>query len=146
MKIKPPEFDNSLSSIVICDIDGTIAHMNGRGPFEWTRVTEDEVDWSIVNLLRLVCREYEIMMFSGRDEVCRNETFTWLENHSIPFAKLYMRPQDDKRKDSIVKKELYEKYIKGKYNVGFILDDRNQVVEMWRSLGLKCLQVADGNF
>ena len=36
--------------------------------------------------------------------------------------------------------------IKDKYQVDYVLDDRNQVVEMWRSLGLTCLQVADGDF
>lgn len=53
----------------------------------------------------------------------------------------------DNRKDSIVKRELYEKYIEGKYLIRFVLDDRNQMVDMWRNeLGLKCLQVAEGNF
>ena len=53
---------------------------------------------------------------------------------------------DDSRKDSIVKQEIYEMCIKDKYNVLFVLDDRDQVVNMWREQGLKCLQVAEGNF
>lgn len=57
-----------------------------------------------------------------------------------------MRPEGDIRKDSIVKRELFEKYVRPYYNIEFVLDDRNQVVEMWRSLGLKCLQVAEGDF
>lgn len=36
--------------------------------------------------------------------------------------------------------------IKDKYNVLGIFDDRQQVVDMWRSLGLKCFQVEPGNF
>ena len=57
-----------------------------------------------------------------------------------------MRKTGDFRKDSIVKKELFDENVRGKYNIEFVLDDRNQVVEMWRSIGLVCLQVADGNF
>jgi hypothetical protein len=57
-----------------------------------------------------------------------------------------MRSAGDMRKDSIVKEEIYRQEILGRYNVWFVLDDRNQVVDMWRLLGLRCLQVAPGNF
>ena len=50
------------------------------------------------------------------------------------------------RKDSVVKQEMFMAHIAMKYNVLYVLDDRNQVVQLWRSLGLKCLQVADGAF
>lgn len=45
-----------------------------------------------------------------------------------------------------MKKEIYEKYIKGKYNVMGVFDDRDRVVEMWRSIGLTCFQVDYGKF
>jgi hypothetical protein len=57
-----------------------------------------------------------------------------------------MRKKGDFRKDSVVKKEIYEKYIKDNFNILFCLDDRNQVVNMWREIGIKCLQVQDGDF
>jgi hypothetical protein len=57
-----------------------------------------------------------------------------------------MRKRGDKRKDVIVKKEIYEKFIKDNYEVFFVLDDRDQTVKGWRDLGLKCFQVAEGNF
>ena len=59
---------------------------------------------------------------------------------------LFMRPTGDTRKDSILKKEIYDNHIKGKYNVKYVLDDRDSVVEMWREQGLTCLQVAPGDF
>jgi len=43
-------------------------------------------------------------------------------------------------------KEIYEENIKGRYEVLFVLDDRNRVVDFWRSIGLICLQVAPGDF
>jgi hypothetical protein len=57
-----------------------------------------------------------------------------------------MRQTDDNRKDSIIKEEIYDAHIRGKYNVLFVLDDRDQVVQMWRSLGLTVLQCNEGDF
>jgi hypothetical protein len=45
-----------------------------------------------------------------------------------------------------VKEEIYRQEILGRYNVWMVLDDRDQVVEMWRNLGLRVLQVAPGAF
>jgi hypothetical protein len=71
---------------------------------------------------------------------------------SIPYE-LHMRgetaPDPDKldqRKDSVIKQELFDKYVRGRYNVLFVLDDRNQVVDQWRAMGLTCYQVAPGAF
>jgi hypothetical protein len=57
-----------------------------------------------------------------------------------------MRHTKDLRKDSIVKGEIYDSVIAPNYNVFFVLDDRNQVVDFWRSKGLTCFQVAPGDF
>jgi hypothetical protein len=63
------------------------------------------------------------------------------------WIKLHLpRKSGDNRKDSVVKEEIFNEHIKPNFIVEFVLDDRNQVVEMWRKLGLTCLQVADGNF
>jgi hypothetical protein len=32
------------------------------------------------------------------------------------------------------------------YNPTLVFDDRSRVVEMWRKNGIKCFQVAEGNF
>jgi polynucleotide kinase len=140
------EHDRSLPTAIICDIDGTLAHMEDRIPYDWNKVGEDKVDPIIKNLLDAVQGRYLIILVSGRDEVCREETRKWLGKHDIPYVRLVMRPEGDIRKDSIVKRELFEKCIRPYYDIEFVLDDRNQVVDMWRSLGLKCLQVAEGDF
>lgn len=136
-----------LESVVICDIDGTLALMRNRNPFEWDKVEDDDYNITIRNLLFLLHDYHKIILFSGRDSVCREKTENWLMCKGIPYDSLYMRPQGDTRKDSIVKREMFDQYIRGKYNVEFVLDDRNQVVDMWRNdLGLTCFQVAEGNF
>lgn len=140
------EHNKNLRTAIICDIDGTLAHMTDRSPYDWSRVYQDEVDPIIRKLLDTIKYKYFVILTSGRDEICREETNKWLRENDVPYGMLLMRPEGDIRKDSIVKRELFEKYVRPYYNIEFVLDDRNQVVEMWRSLGLKCLQVAEGDF
>jgi hypothetical protein len=59
---------------------------------------------------------------------------------------LFMRNANDYRPDEIVKKEIYEREIKGKYDIICVFDDRNKVVDMWREEGFLCCQVAEGDF
>lgn len=140
------EENPALPSAIICDIDGTLAHMAGRSPYEWHKVGTDTLDKTIANILH----QYEyrtIILLSGRDSVCRGETQEWLKRHNVHYDHLLMRGEGDMRKDNIVKRELFEQHIRGKYNVMFVLDDRDQVVDMWRNdVGLKVLQVAEGAF
>lgn len=134
---------------IIVDIDGTLAHMTTRKgrPYDWHRVSEDEVDETVAEIVRTYKEEgVRILIMSGRDEVCRKQTEKWLEENDIPYDELFMRKKNDSRKDNIVKMELFDNNVRNNYNVLFVLDDRKQVVKAWRSLGLKCLQVEEGNF
>ena len=83
---------------------------------------------------------------SGRSSEFRAHTERWLQANNIRYSELHMRAEGDQRKDSIVKRELFDAHVRGKWNVSFVLDDRQQVVDMWRGLGLVCLQVAPGDF
>jgi hypothetical protein len=66
-------------------------------------------------------------------------TEEWLKLHGVPYDEIYMRPAEDKREDSIIKQELFDAHIRDRYNVLFVLDDRNRVVDMWRRNGLDSL-------
>ena len=142
--------DEKLPHAIICDLDGTIALMNGRSPYDYTKCDEDLPNKPIVDLVEnYLSYKGDVIFLSGRDGRGREKTVKWLlENVQLMKGefKLYMRQAEDNRKDCIIKKELYDEYIKGKYYIDFVLDDRNQVVELWRLLGLTCLQVAEGNF
>ena len=133
---------------VICDIDGTLAIKGDRSPFEWMRVGIDTPNAAVVEAVRrLASTGVEILYTSGRDEVCRDLTRAWLDEHVGVDGPLFMRPRNDMRKDSIVKRELFDANIRGRYHVLFVLDDRNQVVHTWRhEIGLDCFQVAGGDF
>jgi trehalose-6-phosphatase len=137
----------NLQPAIIVDIDGTLAEKGERDPFDWDNVDNDTVHEVIVELVQLLHEDgYVIILVSGREEVCEEKTITWLEDNGIPYNCLFMRKAGDFRKDTVIKKEIYDTEIKGKYYVRFALDDRDQVVKMWRDEGLVCLQVAEGNF
>lgn len=141
--------DKSQPIAWIVDIDGTLAHheASGRSPYDWSRVSEDEVDDVIANLVDLLNSEgFIIVLVSGRDAVCRADTETWLAKHDIVYDVLHMRPEGDNRPDHVVKAEIFDNHIRHQYHVLGVLDDRSQVVRMWRSMGLKTLQVQDGDF
>lgn len=146
---KEPELGENLMSAIICDLDGTLAHHEGRrNPYDASKSDEDALDTTIKRLIEVYYRmmHYQIIYVSGRQEKGREPTERFLAKHHCPPGPLWMRATGDTRSDAIVKRELYEAHIEGKYRVEFVLDDRNRVVEMWRGLGLKCLQVAAGDF
>lgn len=143
--IKEQYLENKeLPKAIIVDIDGTLALMKGRSPFDWSKVKEDSCN-EVVKVLANSYKE-NVIIFSGRDSACKKETIEWLEQNGIRYNGLFMRSEGDNRKDSIVKREMFEENIRNKYFIEYVLDDRNQVVEMWRNMGLVCLQVAEGNF
>lgn len=145
-KVKPIIQDKTLLPAIIVDVDGTLAHMKDRSPFDWDRVGEDECDDIIKGIVNSYDNLGTIIVMSGRDSCCRDITIKWLNDNNIAWDTLLMREEGDFRKDSIVKRELFDNNIKDKYYIEYILDDRNSVCDMWRDMGLKCLQVAPGNF
>lgn len=147
-QLTPPEKINGVPDAIICDLDGTIALMNGRSPYDEAKADTDNVNWPIANIVKdYAAKGIKIILCSGRDAGRGLEaTKKWLSDNSIPYNDLYLRNAGDTRKDSIVKREIYDTYIKGKNNILFVLDDRVQVVAQWRELGLTCLQVAPGDF
>lgn len=157
---------------IIVDVDGTLADMRGvRGPFEWLKVSQDKPHQDIIDLVKdlsfievdtgeyesrieygdeyhdpIYDKKYKIIIVTGRDGICEESTKVWLEHYKIPYDEFFIRPEGDFRKDNIIKSEIYMDHIRPKYDVKFVIDDRDQVVDMWRSLGLRVLQVAPGNF
>jgi uncharacterized HAD superfamily protein len=142
--------------IIIFDIDGTLADCRHRQVFvqgkekNWKKffgaADHDEPIEGIVHLLKILWRskECKIILCTGRPESMRPRTLRWLEKYEICYDELLMRREGDFRQDAVVKKEMLIKL--GKENVLFAIDDRKQVVEMWRREGVLCLQCAEGDF
>lgn len=147
--IKDAPVVNKKGNAIIVDLDGTYCHKCDRNWFEYSKVDQDALDVTVDGIVRAYANMgYTILIVSGREgtQECRSKTLSWLDKHKVPYYDLMMRNEKDFRRDSIVKEEIYNNYIKDKFDVEFVLDDRKSVCEKWRELGLKCLQVAEGNF
>ena len=144
--------DKNLKDCVIVDMDATIClNTSGRpfyGPGCAEGIKDDIPVENLIHILDLLSSVEEgapeIFIVTGRDESTRTATTDWLSKHTyFPFT-LYMRKEGDYRKGDIVKKEIYENHIKGKYNVLCVLEDSQKCVDMWRNEGLICLQPNKG--
>lgn len=136
---------------VMVDVDGTVALMNGRSPYDETRVGDDQPNLPVIAAVNAMRDTgHRVLFCSGRTEACRLDTVTWLDEHlprvGVQSSALFMRAPGDTRKDAIVKAEIFDRHIRDHYRVVAVFDDRNSVVAMWRSLGLTVFQVADGDF
>lgn len=141
--------DDRLEDAIIVDVDGTLAHMNNRSPYDESKVLEDSPDAEVI-LSVLAEANYlnrKVIIMSGRHETCKADTEAWLKKYNIPYNYIYMRGEGDDRSDDIVKYELFMKHVYGRYNIVKVFDDRQKVVCMWRKLlGLKTFAVEFGNF
>lgn len=147
--LNTPEVLASTDEYIIVDVDGTVAHMWNRSPYDESKVLDDKPDPEVI--LSVIAEKQflgrKVIIMSGRHETCIGDTVRWLEMNNVPVDHIFMRAADDSRSDDIVKYELYMKHVYGKFNVKKVYDDRDQVIRMWRNLvGLKVLQVAEGNF
>ncbi|MBL7255132.1 phosphatase domain-containing protein [Paractinoplanes lichenicola] len=137
-----------LPPAILVDIDGTVALMNGRRPYDWHRVGQDTPNRAVIEAVRAMHAAGNAIVFcSGRDEVSRAETEAWLDLYvDVPYEALFMRPAGDNRKDAVVKQEIFTTEISHRWRIAGVFDDRQQVVRMWRELGLTVFQVAEGDF
>lgn len=144
--IKPILRHDLLPNAVIVDIDGTISIMGDRGAYEYELVELDDVNHIVVEHIEFHrSKGRKIILLSGRDSRCRKETLSWLNQNGIYHDLLFMRKEGDYRKDSIIKKEIYDNEIKDKFNVLCCYDDRLQILEMWYKEGLFTFNINQGN-
>lgn len=135
-----------MTNAIICDLDGTLALFEGSNPFD-RDFSQDKVNTPVLEILNRFKDDTNIIITSGRNDKFMYQSLNWLNDHFIPWNYLFMRPDGDFRKDVEFKREVYETKIQPKnFNILFCLDDRDQVVALWRELGLTCLQVAEGHF
>lgn len=152
--VPPVAYDDNLEECLIVDIDGTLAHIaDGRSPYDASRAMNDALDENVaLHVAMMYNHGYKIIIVSGRHEEHREVTEEWLKLHNVQYDELYTRLETDvdekgnRLDDTLVKERIYNTHIKGRFNVKYALDDRNRVVNKWRSLGIVCWQVAPGNF
>ena len=151
----------SARKIILVDIDGTISKVGDRLKYlqqdkpDWDNFYEDcfedEPIRDIIELIEILFKSYhcyKIVFCTGRRESVRKKTLTWINKHLCLFGdfELLMRPDKDFRHDTEVKPEQIQKAGIKYEDIAFVLEDRDSMVKKWREMGLRCLQVAEGNF
>ena len=149
-----------MKRIILCDIDGTLATIGDRAKIlEKDKLTEKEYDEfnaqsessscieDIANIIRnLKDAETKIYLITAREKKWKKITQHWLRLNEIPYDNLLMRNDGDKNSDADVKLKIVKEYVNPK-RVWFVLEDRDDVVQMYREeLGLTCLQVNKGDY
>ena len=154
MKItKEAEERANLPDAVIFDLDGTLALIGDRNPYDASQCEYDKLNTPVFNALRMYQNDgYKIIICSGRSGECVEQTDNWLKKNGIAPDLFIMRDpeyKDDNGQripDNELKQKMFMGHIYNKFNVEVVYDDRQKVVDMWRDLGLTVFQVADGRF
>ena len=157
---------------IICDIDGTLMNVEARRKLAVSQKRDsdkvmnwdvfldpqnmfmlDEQQLDVVMVIKALCNVYNNIIFtSARNERHRDVTLKQIQGclgDSIENGKeiyLFLRADDDFSPDDIVKKELLEDIKQQGLKPTLAFDDRDQVVKMWRGLGIECFQVREGDF
>lgn len=143
--------------IFIFDVDGTLTNASHRQhhvrtkPKNWAafnaKMHLDTPHDDIIFLAKLFYElGHTVLISSGRGLENKDVTETWLADHGVQYHGIYMRNARDSRPDCIVKAELLAQIRKDFGEPFMAFDDRSQVVDMWRENGVRCMQVAPGDF
>jgi len=146
---------------VIFDLDGTLAIIDKRrakatlpnGKMDWKEffapenIQLDEPNWPVIESFKAMqAAGFIVGIFSGRDDISRQETMDWLTQHGIDPQFLRMRRNGSFVPDDKLKKLWLDEILANGNEVMCVFDDRDKVVKMWRDNGISCFQVAEGNF
>lgn len=139
---------------IICDLDGTLFDIDHRLPYleakDWDKFYEAVKDdtpyiWCQELLHAMTLIGHKLVFITGRNDIARDETERQLKLLGFDDYKLEMRPESFRIPDYKFKQMVYRKKFKDEAII-FVLEDRQQVVDMWRKEGLVVLQCAAGAF
>ena len=151
-----------MKNTIIFDLDGTLALIDKRrevstnpnGRLDWDKFFDpsniklDEPNPPVIKTAQLFAEQgFNIVILSGRSNKTEVATRSWLSKNKVPFNKLIMRDSETNHftPDWVLKKNMLDEQLDIN-DVFLVVDDRDRVVKLWRSLGLTTFQVADGNF
>lgn len=141
---------------IIVDLDSTLYNIDHRLKYiledpkkkDWkeffSRIPEDSLNqWCQALVLGYAAQEYAIIVLTGRNVETMIDTQKQLAKDGIPVHKLYMRHMKDRRPDYEYKEESIRAILED-YDVKMAIDDRPAIIEVYKSLGVQALHVANG--
>jgi len=150
-----------MTKTVIFDLDGTLALIdkrralasNSNGKIDWKtffkpeNISLDEPNIPVIESFNALQHAgFIVGIFSGRDDISKTETESWLAENGIQPAFLRMRKSGTFIPDEKLKKMWLGDLQAIGHTIMCVFDDRNKVVDMWRENGIPCFQVEEGNF
>ena len=115
---------------------------------------DDAPNWPVIATMHALLKSgADVQIWSGRSAEVMNETLTWL--HRWVFGgdidadevQLVMRREGDFTPDEQLKAGWHDALSElDRRRLVAVFDDRQKVVDMWRSKGVACFQVAPGEF
>ncbi len=129
---------------IIIDLDGTLAELNGRNPYDASTCEADGVNQLLLDTIRdlfMARWKVQIIFVTGRQLKDQEPTKKWIEKFGFTDYKLYMRPNGYKESANELKRLIYENTIRDKYSVILALEDSWRNAEMFRAHGVPCWQV-----
>lgn len=155
------------NSIVLCDVDGTLSDLThrrhwvntddeknaergcGKARKNWKKffetMSEDTLRQSTYDILqKYVDDGYTIVLVTARPDDYLVDTVDWMTKYNVHYDFMLMRKAGDYRRDDIFKQEILDTWFPNKDLIEVVIDDRPQVIRMWRENGLKVIDVGNG--
>jgi len=155
--------DSDNRGVVILDLDNCIADDSRRiSLIDWNEehparryaaYHADAINDPFVEVGLLDCRVrsfvdvgVRIAIFTARPEFYRDITMRWLEKNGIAWTWLFMRPGDCDEPSTELKVQMFNKLIREcgvrRQLIKYALDDRLDVLERYRELGISTIRCA----
>lgn len=144
------KIQNFLSSFtngaIIVDLGGTLAHRGDRAKGDYMKkFHEDRIDETVRELVNLMYDSgTAVIILTDQRIKSRNIVTKWLKDHKVSHHLLFMKPDDDTRDTKIWKHGMFLEFIQPVINIKYVLEDREDTVEMWREMHVRCFQTASG--
>lgn len=142
-------------SILIMDIDHTVSDAFWRDGMmaeayrvgnwdEYNRSAANDAPlMDVIKLVRdLYAQGWRVVACTARDDKWRKLTVDWFLKQEVPFDELLMRPEGDRRPSPELKVALIKERFGSEIDdIVMVLDDRADVVEAFKAIGITAFQI-----
>lgn len=143
---------------IVFDIDGTIADTSPRmhlikppagekknwGKFFRESAKDKPFQHAQLMYEAMLAVNVPVFFVTARPESNRKITEEWLGDNSFDtYEALYMRPDNERKPDFEVKRDIYLEKLQPKYEIIAAFEDRLHVAKMWREQGIPVFLCGD---